>query len=274
MLVDLSNEVYFKKVFTDTEVFKMFVKDVLNIDLNISKVETEKVLPKASSIQFKMDLFAEDKANRTIVEIQKVDLTYNYSRFLHYFMSNLLDIQRDSKTYDFAKAVYLVVVVTGKTVLKDLDGKPIICDALLTNLNPERLASGEKYRLHKHKMLILNPNYLRSDTPVPIREWLTFISESIKNPEHPKINLNHQGIVRAMKLAEADTVTPEERFEAKDAYSRKEKLAETEKKGIEKGKIESILGLHKNRVSIATISKALNMTEEKIQEIIKLKAKK
>ena len=42
MLLDLSNEVYFKKVFTDTEVFKSFVKDVLGIDININQVETEK----------------------------------------------------------------------------------------------------------------------------------------------------------------------------------------------------------------------------------------
>ena len=43
MLANLDNEVYFKKVFTDVEVFTAFVKDVLGIDMHISKVETEKV---------------------------------------------------------------------------------------------------------------------------------------------------------------------------------------------------------------------------------------
>ena len=33
MLANLSNEIYFKKVFTDVDVFKAFVKDILNIDL-------------------------------------------------------------------------------------------------------------------------------------------------------------------------------------------------------------------------------------------------
>ena len=45
MLASLDNEVHFKKVFTDVEVFTAFVKDVLNIDIQIDKVETEKVYP-------------------------------------------------------------------------------------------------------------------------------------------------------------------------------------------------------------------------------------
>jgi len=38
----LRYDVIFKKAFRDVEVFKAFVKDFLNIDLNISQVETEK----------------------------------------------------------------------------------------------------------------------------------------------------------------------------------------------------------------------------------------
>ena len=67
MLANLDNEVHFKKVFTDVDVFTAFVKDVLGIDIHINKVETEKVLPtKVSAIKFKMDLFAE--ASRTNTE--------------------------------------------------------------------------------------------------------------------------------------------------------------------------------------------------------------
>ena len=45
MLANLDNEVHFKKVFTDVEVFTAFVKDVIGIEVKINKVETEKVLP-------------------------------------------------------------------------------------------------------------------------------------------------------------------------------------------------------------------------------------
>ena len=41
MLANLDNEVHFKNVFTDVEVFSAFAKDVLGIELNINKVETK-----------------------------------------------------------------------------------------------------------------------------------------------------------------------------------------------------------------------------------------
>jgi hypothetical protein len=46
------------------------------------------------------------------VEIQKVDYDYTYDRFTHYFIGNLIDMQRNSKDYSFAKEVYIIVVVT------------------------------------------------------------------------------------------------------------------------------------------------------------------
>ena len=108
MLANLDNEVHFKKVFTDVEVFKAFVKDVLGLDMNITKVETEKViLPKVSAIKFRMDLFAEDTDNRTVVEIQKVDYDYSLDRFTHYFIGNLIDMQRRVKNIRLQKMFIL-----------------------------------------------------------------------------------------------------------------------------------------------------------------------
>ena len=42
MLGSLDNEVIFKKAFTDKIVFEHFVKDVLGLDIEIGKIETEK----------------------------------------------------------------------------------------------------------------------------------------------------------------------------------------------------------------------------------------
>ena len=234
MLADLSNEVYFKKVFTDIEVFKAFTKDVLGIDLNITKVETEKVLLGASNIRFKMDLFAEDKTSRTIVEIQKIDYAYNYARFLHYFMGNLLDLQRDSRYYEFTKSVYLIVIITGDSLLKDAKGEKITCDGLITDLNPVAL-DGRPWKIYAHKMLVLNPSYLSSDTPALIRRWLDFIAASMARTNDPKIDLNHRGIARAAQLADIKSVTPEERFEAMEEQLKKQKTEMLKEEGFEKG---------------------------------------
>ena len=42
MLAKLDNEVIFKKAFTDKIVFEQFVKDILGIEIEVDKIETEK----------------------------------------------------------------------------------------------------------------------------------------------------------------------------------------------------------------------------------------
>jgi hypothetical protein len=233
MLANLDNEVHFKKVFTDVEVFTAFVKDVLGIDIHIDKVETEKVLPsKVSAIKFKMDLFAEDKASRTVVEIQKVDYDYTYDRFSHYFLANLVDVQRRSEDYSFDQDVYVIVVVTSAYKISDITGKPIKKDVLLTDINPQDL-NGEIIRMTNHKMLILNPTYIQPNTPEDIADWLNLIKESMKNPENPTINTSKPAIVRAAKLAEKEKLTPEQIAEAKIQNMRKKAIAVGEKQAIE-----------------------------------------
>jgi predicted transposase/invertase (TIGR01784 family) len=242
MLVNLDNEVHFKRVFTDVDVFCAFVKDVLGIDMHINKVETEKVLMnKVSAIKFRMDLFAEDKENRTVVEIQKVDYDYSYDRFTHYFLGNLIDMQRDSKTYKFAKDVYIIVVVTSAYRISDKTGQPIKDDVLITDINARTL-SGEVRDMYNHKMVILNTTYANPDTPPSIRDWSDLISESMNHPYDPKINISKPGIAKAVQLAEIDNVSPEELADAKIQEMRKVTVALAEdvarEEGIEAGELK------------------------------------
>ncbi len=44
MLSNLDNEVIFKKAFTNKIVFTQFVKDIVGIDIEVDKIETEKSL--------------------------------------------------------------------------------------------------------------------------------------------------------------------------------------------------------------------------------------
>jgi hypothetical protein len=225
MLASLDNEVHFKKVFTDVEVFTAFVKDVLNIDIQIDKVETEKVLPNIiGAIRFKMDLFAEDKASRTVVEIQKVDYDYTYDRFSHYFFANLLDVQRSSQDYSYEKDVYIIVVVTAAYKISSKTGETIKNDVLITDINPRDL-KGQVITMANHKMVILNPTNIQLDTPESIVDWLMLIRESIKNPEHPNINTSKPAIAKAAMLAEKDALTPEQLAESKIQYMRRKTIA-------------------------------------------------
>ncbi|MEN0048786.1 MAG: hypothetical protein AAF806_17115 [Bacteroidota bacterium] len=221
MIANLDNEVYFKKVFTDVEVFHEFVKDVLDIDLNIKKVETEKVLLNpVGAIRFRMDLFAEDEEKRTIVEIQKVDYDYSYNRFSHYFMANMLDVQRSSRDYSYEKDIYVIVVMTESYKINEKNGKSIRDDILVTDINPRTL-KGEMRYMQDHKMVILNPRYANENTPQDIKDWMDLIMESMFNGENPKLNLQKKGIAKAAQLAEVDKLTPEQRAEAKIMEMRK-----------------------------------------------------
>jgi hypothetical protein len=272
MLANLDNEVHFKKVFTDVDVFCAFVKDILGIDIHIDKVETEKVLPsKVSAIKFRMDLFAEDTETRTIVEIQKVDYDYTYDRFTHYFIGNLIDMQRNSKDYSFAKEVYIIVVVTAAYRISDKNGKPIKDDVLVTDINPRTLG-GEIRDMYNHKMVILNTTNVSENTPPEIRDWLDLIIESMKNPNDPQINLNKPAIVKAARLAELDNLTSEQIADAKEQEMRKATVAliedtakiETEKKVKEDGIINALQLNILDKSQIATI---FNVSIEYVERI-------
>ncbi len=257
-----------KNVFTDVEIFTAFVKDVLGIDIEIEKVETEKMLPsKVSPIKFKMDLFAEDADQRTIVEIQKVDYDYTYDRFSHYFFANIIDLQSDSKTYSAKKDVYVIVVVTSAYKLKDKNGKTITDDVLLTDTNPCTL-QGDKRYMHDHKMVILNAINTNDDTPEAIKDWLDLIVESMKEEQDlSKINQSKKAIAKAIRIAERDQLTPEQRAESKIQEMRKITLALREAEAVRDDRIEAILKFHKNGVAISVIAVSYDMTAAEVEAI-------
>jgi hypothetical protein len=269
MLANLDNEVYFKKVFTDIEVFCAFVKDILGIEMHITKVDTEKVLPsKVSAIKFRMDLHAEDKEQRTVVEIQKVDYDYTYDRFTHYFLGNLIDMQRDSKTYKFAKDVYIIVVVTAAYRISDKDGQPIKDDVLVTDINPRTL-SGETRDMLNHKMVILNTTNVTKDTPENIRDWLDLIIESMKNPSHPKINTKKSAIKKAAKLAQINNISPEQLAEAKIQEMRKATIALVEDMAKEEAEKKYKIALQKaEKVAAKKLKIALEENANKAKAIL------
>lgn len=57
--------VIFKKAFGQVDIFKAFVKDIIGIDLDINKVETEKQFTQGiSNVKVEFDCDAEDKKSR------------------------------------------------------------------------------------------------------------------------------------------------------------------------------------------------------------------
>jgi predicted transposase/invertase (TIGR01784 family) len=237
----LDNEVFFKKVFTDKVVFTQFIKDVIGIDIQVGKIETEKRFkPKIAYIDFAYDIFAESKDHRVIIEIQRVNYDYSFDRFLHYHMMAIAELQRSAKDYHIKPTVYTIVVLTASDIIEDKEGENIEEDVLISDVNPHNL-KGESFNFYGHQLIFLNPNFKSQNTPTRIKDWLDLILESIENPENPKINLKKRAIKKAAKLIEEDNLTAEERRAAKMAFATEETRKIVERKAKAKGRKEANL---------------------------------
>ncbi len=206
----LDNEVFFKKAFTDRIVFKAFVKDIVGIDVDPETIETEKRFgPKVGDVDFRYDIFAEDKVRRVIVEIQKVPYDHSFDRFLLYHMQAITEQQRNAKNYSVEMTVYTIVVMTAPYLLNKKTGEFYNDEVLISSLNPRNLQGIER-RIYNHELIFLNPNYRGADTPINYRDWLDLIYESIHSPENPQINNQNPGVRRASELLEYENLTGEE----------------------------------------------------------------
>ena len=241
MLGNLDNEIIFKKAFTDKIVFKAFVHDVLGLDVEVDKIETEKQFkPKIGFVDFKLDIFAETTDKRMIIEIQRVEYDHNFDRFLHYFLMNIAEQQKSSKEYKIAQTVYLIVIITLPYTIDQKNGQPVLNEVLVLNLNMQNL-KGEIVDLYGHQFVCLNPNHPDNNTPQQIRDWLDLIYQSIHSPERLTLNIKNVGIKRAIELIDFENLTPEERTASKNKEASRvmtakleyAKMIEIAKKGIQ-----------------------------------------
>jgi len=224
MLAPLDNEIVFKKAFTNKTVFRNFIKDILGLTVDIEKIETEKhFVPKIGNIDFAYDIFAETTDHRIIIEIQKVDYDYNFDRFLHCHMMAVAELQRNAKDYKIDQTVYTIVVLTAPYKIKQKTGEPVKDDVLISSLDPRTLQD-EVRKLYGHKLLFLNPDFRKDDTPKNYLDWLDLVYESIHHPENFHVNLNNKGVKKAVAIIDYDKMTPVEIRDMKINEGRKATL--------------------------------------------------
>jgi hypothetical protein len=260
ILARLDNEVFFKKAFTDEIVFKAFVKDIIGIEVEPAKIETEKAFqPKTGNIAFKYDIFAEDIKRRIVIEIQKVEYDHNFDRFLHYHLQAITEQQRSSEDYSVEKTVYTIVVMTAPYKINAKTNELYKDEVLISTLNPKNLKGMER-NIFNHELIYLNPNYKGPDTPQNYRDWLDLIYESIHNPENPQINTHNEGIKRAAEMVRYENISPEEWEQAKIEASKRKviSLERTEMQiAIAKNLLASVLSdeeiAHHTGLSVARI---------------------
>ena len=267
MLAPLDNETIFKTAFTDKTVFKSFIKDILGIDIEVDKIETEKKFePKIGNIDITLDIFAESTDHRVIIEIQRVDYDYNFDRFLHYFMMAVAQLQKSAEEYTIDRTVYTIVVLTAPYKIDQKNNRPIKDEVMITSVDPRNL-DDKIVEVYGHKLIFLNHYYRKENTPPNYRDWLDLIYESIHNPDDYHVNLNHKGIKKAVELIEFERLSPEQLHQMKVDAQRKvvrkldlDKAVETRNKEIAKK-------MKKKGSEIDFISEITGLSTEEIEKL-------
>lgn len=259
--------VIFKKAFCDVDVFKGFVRDIIGINLEIDHVETEKSFkPTVGDVDIKFDLYAEDKKNRLIVDIQHERHTDHYDRFLYYHCIALIQQIKSGANYRPPLGVYTIVVLTSGDKHKR--------DVSVIDFDPKDL-EGKSLNEIPHKIIYLCPKYLNAKTPVLYREWLQVIDDSLDGAVEES-NYHLPEIQKILAYIEEDDISPiEKRNMIEESY-----FDEVESKGIEKGLIKGIeKGIETGKVEIAqtmlkqgfdikTIASITHLTEEIISQLV------
>ncbi len=270
-VASLQYGVIFKKAFCDVDVFKGFVRDILGIELNIDKVETEKEFkPTIGKVAVKFDLYAQDLEGRVIVEIQhQYAADDHYDRFLHYHCVALLEQVENAKNYKPPLAVYTIVVLTSPdTKCRE--------DVLTIDFDLKNKA-GKGLNLIPHKIIYLCPRYVDENTPTAYREWLEIIFDSLDGHVEES-NYHKSEVQKVVQHIEQNGVSPEEKAEMIEEYNWEEfqkKQVELQKKkfdeGIQKGKLEEkrliARGMLAEGLGIEIIAKLTSLSVQEIENL-------
>jgi len=209
-VASLQYGVIFKKAFGQVDIFKAFVKDIIGIELDIEKVETEKTFTqKIGNVKVEFDCYAEDKKNRVIVEIQHNNAPDHYHRFLHYHCVALLEQAENYKNYRPNLTVYTIVVLTS--------GDKYKTDVATIDFDP-RDKYGKKLNEIHHKVIYLAANYVDDNTPELYRDWLRVINESLTEMIDESQYYRPE-IQKTIASIEKNLITPEERYSMIEQYN-------------------------------------------------------
>ncbi len=218
--------VIFKKAFSHVEIFKAFVKDVLGLDLEIERVETEKQFsPAIGYVAARFDLYAEDKKNRVIVEIQHVREPDHYDRFLYYHCVAMLEQVSKFDNYKPNLSVYTIVLLTSGDKHKR--------DMAVIDFDPKDL-QGRPLHEMRHKIIYLCPKYINDQTPPACREWLRAIEDTL-DEEVNETDYERIEIRQVFDYIEKDTVSPEERARVIDENQSLARFNKGKEEGLEEG---------------------------------------
>jgi hypothetical protein len=295
-VIPLKYGAMFKRLFSEPAFFNQFAKDILGINLNVSKVHTEYEYPKpVGFVRSKYDLFAEDEEQRIIVEIQQVKEVFRqkfrgakllpekdfFDRFLYYHIISMAEQVGGFDEYAFDRTVYTIVVLT--SVPRDGSVK---FSCAISDMSPVD-EWGNKVPVYPHRIVFLVPRLVNKQTPPVVRKWLNFISDSLDG-SIDESGYDEAPFQQMIKAIETQTIDPEVLSEIKDeaawekakARFAKEGREEGLEQGLEQGRKEgekqllaqqrqTVIAAQKMGMEIKAIAALVGLTETAVQEMLK-----
>ncbi|MBM3238580.1 hypothetical protein FJZ31_19975 [Candidatus Poribacteria bacterium] len=259
----------FKRIFSQPDVFCQFVHDILGITINIDKVYTEYEYPKTIGfVKTKYDLFAEDKEQRIIVEIQNVKEEDFFERFLYYHLISIAEQVKGYEAYRFDRTVYTIVVLT--SVPRD---RSVNFSVAVSDMNPIDEFK-QKVVIYPHQLIFLTPRFVSDKTPQGVKEWLELITDSLDS-QIDETNYDTSLFQRIISEIEKTAISPEEASEIKDEaaweLAKKRFIREGREEGREEGLKEAgekiALAMLEQGIEVTLISKVTGLKPEEIDKL-------
>ncbi len=164
----------FKKAFSDPLAFAALVKAALDIDFTPGLIHQEHSFrPAVAHVNIAYDLFAEDTAHRTIVELQHVRDDESYDRFLYYHCMALGEQIVSSDNYRFPRDVYTLVLLTRWPESPRLRFGRATCD-----LDPVT-EEGKKLGVYRHRLVFINAKAPPEMLPLALRPLMALVEDTL-----------------------------------------------------------------------------------------------
>jgi hypothetical protein len=240
-IAPLNNQVVFKKLLSDEEILKAFIKDFLDIDITPQTIEVEKkFIPPIGGVDFEIDIFVDDPIHRVVIEIQRERYGYTIDFLWHHHIASQLALLKNHIDFKIDRTVYTLVWFTRQVREAQYQQSLITTNQITTTEQDESIT------LYPHQMFFLNPFYLNDKTPQGLKDWMDLVVESVNNPRNPNINLQRPIIQKAAKLIDDDGLTPQERMAIIDERDYNNMRRKEWADGLEQGKRARNLEIARN----------------------------
>jgi hypothetical protein len=162
-----------------------------------------------SRVNVAYDLFAEDAARRTIVELQHVREDTTYDRFLYYHAIGLVEQIVSSERYKFERDVYTLVIFTRWPDDPALRYGRAVCD-----LDPVT-DEGARLNVYRHRLVFVHARAPMERLPPSLRPLMGLLDDTldghVDETRYPDAVSQH-----ILARIRCEGMTPEENAKIKD----------------------------------------------------------